>query len=129
MMKIVKKIVTSIIAISLMAGFFSYAHADETGEVHVDSPGEKVQEKSAKDMKMGEKEHEDTLQQVRGKYLKRVKKAQEKYTVDSAMAKKEKSTKKEQIAKKIFMKAKADAVKIYQKERNAAMKQAMKKKM
>ncbi len=117
-----------VIGVVLMSGFFTYVYADETGEIHSDSPIMKTQEGGAKEMKMGEQEHQTAVEQARKKYLERMKKIQGKYTADLAIAKKEKSKKKELVAKKVFAKAKADAQKIYQKERNIAMKQAMKKK-
>ncbi|GEM_PF-2055828 len=116
------------LGVFLMTGLFTYVYADEIGEMHDDSSVVKIQEKSAKEMKMGEQEHQTAVEQVRKKYLDRMKKIQGKYTKDLALAKKEKSKKKELAAKKVFAKAKADAQKIYQKERNVAMKQSMKKK-
>jgi len=116
------------IGIFLITGFFSYAYGDETGEIHTDIPAMQAQEKSAKDMKMSNQKHEAVLAQVRKNYLNRMKKIQGKYDAGIAVAKKEKSKKKELVAKKIFTKAKAEAQKMYQKERNVAMKQAMKKK-
>lgn len=126
--KIIQYFAGSIISMLLLTGFFPYVYGDETGEMHGDSSMSQTQEKSAKDMKMGDQEHEVALKKVREKYLERVKKAQDMYTKAVTVAKKEKSKKKEQAAKSAFMKAKTAAQKLYQKERNAAMKSAMKKK-
>lgn len=123
------RIVSIVFGAFFISSFLTPAFADETGEMHMDAPVTEKQEQSAKEMKMGESEHKSAIDAARKKYLERMKKIQGTYNTAVAAAKKAKSPKKELAAKKTFIKAKADAQKMYQKERNAAMKKTMKKKM
>lgn len=125
----IKKMIflSAIFSMVFLSGSIQYVYGEE-----MNGSGMEIQtntkEQGAKEMKMEQQTHDVAVKQVRTIYLATIKKAQDEYAKALLTAKKEKSKKKELVAKQIFLKAKSDAMKKYQKDRNAAMKATMKKK-